>query len=135
VTLPGGGTWTYAQGTDYIHEQISSDDPNQLSQRLVPITDDVGRRVEPKPGCSASAAATSCGGTTGSFTYKADGLRWQFRLNQHVHWQDGVPLTAADVVFTARLMNSPAFSTTVTPGLTHIVAITATTPTRSRRTR
>ena len=35
-----------------------------------------------------------------SWTHSADGTVWTFKLRQGVKWQDGVPFTAADVVFT-----------------------------------
>ncbi|GBD08824.1 Oligopeptide-binding protein AppA [Candidatus Thermoflexus japonica] len=36
-----------------------------------------------------------------------DGLRYTFHLRPNVRWHDGVPLTAEDVLFTVRLLQSP----------------------------
>ncbi|MGH2387935.1 MAG: peptide ABC transporter substrate-binding protein, partial [Chloroflexota bacterium] len=41
-------------------------------------------------------------------------------------WQDGVPVTAKDVIFTTNLINNPAFPATSTLGFDHIKTITAT---------
>ncbi len=52
MTLPGGGTWTYAYHTPDEGQKIDNmvsfpkDDPNCLSLSLKSITDDQGRRVE-----------------------------------------------------------------------------------------
>jgi len=39
-----------------------------------------------------------------------DGLTYTFHLRQDVRWHDGEPLTAQDVVFTVRLIQSPDFA-------------------------
>lgn len=41
-----------------------------------------------------------------SWEISSDGLRYTFHLRQDVLWQDGVPFTADDVVFTVSLMRS-----------------------------
>ena len=38
-----------------------------------------------------------------------DGITYTFKLRQDVKWDDGAPLTADDVLFTARLMQDPGF--------------------------
>ena len=40
----------------------------------------------------------------------SDGLDYVIRLRGDAHWQDGIPLTAADVVFTLDLMSDPDYS-------------------------
>lgn len=42
-----------------------------------------------------------------SWEVSSDSLRYTFHLREDVRWQDGVPLTADDVVFTVGLMRSP----------------------------
>ncbi len=59
------------------------------------------------------------------WTVSADGLHWTFYLNPKATWQDGVPVTAKDVIFTANLVNNPAFPATSTLGFDHIKSITA----------
>jgi peptide/nickel transport system substrate-binding protein len=38
-----------------------------------------------------------------------DGLSYTFHLRQGIRWHDGTPLTAADVVFTVKLLQDPAY--------------------------
>ena len=38
-----------------------------------------------------------------------DGLTYIVRLRKDIHWQDGIPFTSADVLFTLHLMQAPAF--------------------------
>lgn len=44
-----------------------------------------------------------------SWAVSPDGLEYVFTLRQDVLWQDGVPFTAADVIFTFQLMADPLF--------------------------
>lgn len=44
-----------------------------------------------------------------SWTISADGLEYVVFLREDVLWQDGVPLTAADVVYTTSVLASPDF--------------------------
>ncbi|MCZ7538970.1 MAG: peptide ABC transporter substrate-binding protein [Anaerolineae bacterium] len=44
-----------------------------------------------------------------SWTVSPDGLQYFFALRQDVLWQDGLPFTADDVVFTFRLLGDPLF--------------------------
>ncbi len=60
------------------------------------------------------------------YTHDAKGLRWTFFLNPKAAWQDGAPLTAKDVVFTAGLINNSKFGATATLGWDHIKSIKAT---------
>lgn len=59
------------------------------------------------------------------YTVSSDGLQWKFYLNPKAHWQDGVPVTANDVVFTAKLVTNPLFPATSTLGFDHIKTIKA----------
>jgi peptide/nickel transport system substrate-binding protein len=43
-----------------------------------------------------------------SWEVSEDGRTWTFHLREDARWQDGVPVTAADVAFTAELFNDPA---------------------------
>lgn len=42
-----------------------------------------------------------------SWSTSSDGLTWTFNLQPNVTWQDGSPFTAADVIFTLTLCESP----------------------------
>jgi len=59
------------------------------------------------------------------YTHDVKGLHWTFFLNPKAAWQDGAPLTAKDVVFTAGLINNPKFGATATLGWDHIKSIKA----------
>ncbi len=43
-----------------------------------------------------------------SWSLSPDGLTWTFELREGVRWHDGTPVTARDVVFTARKVQDPA---------------------------
>jgi peptide/nickel transport system substrate-binding protein len=43
-----------------------------------------------------------------SWTHSLDGRDWTFHLRTDVHWHDGVPVTARDLVFTFDLLSDPA---------------------------
>ncbi|MCC6913442.1 MAG: peptide ABC transporter substrate-binding protein [Rhodospirillaceae bacterium] len=60
------------------------------------MTDDAASR--PIPGCAES------------WTTSDDGLVWVFKLRRDVVWSDGVPLTAADFVYSWRRMLDPKFA-------------------------
>lgn len=60
-----------------------------------------------------------------SYTHDAKGINWKFHLNPKATWQDGVPLTAQDFVYTAGLVNNPKFGATSTLGWDHIKTIKA----------
>ena len=60
-----------------------------------------------------------------SWTTSPDGLRWVFKLNPKATWQDGVPFTADDVVFTTGLVNNPLFPATSSLGFDHVKSIKA----------
>ncbi len=42
-----------------------------------------------------------------SWTVDADGRTWTFRIRDDATWQDGVPVTAADVVYTIEALKNP----------------------------
>jgi peptide/nickel transport system substrate-binding protein len=60
-----------------------------------------------------------------SWSRSADGKVWTFKLRPHVKWQDGVPFTAADVVFTYEyiIRNNLAAYTSYTTGIQRVVAV------------
>lgn len=60
-----------------------------------------------------------------SYTHDKLGLHWKFFLNPKAKWQDGVPVTAKDVVFTTNMVNNPKFGATATTGYDHVKSITA----------
>lgn len=60
------------------------------------------------------------------YTVSADGTRYQFHLDPRARWQDGVPVTAADVLYTTRLMRDPQFPATNRFGFGNIATIAAT---------
>lgn len=53
-----------------------------------------------------------------SWNASADGRTWTFRLRDGLHWSDGRPLTADDVIFTFNLVFDPKVETTVREILT-----------------
>lgn len=57
-----------------------------------------------------------------SFSQSADGLEWTFKLRGGITFQDGAPLTSADVVYTYRRLLDPA---TASPAASELGAITA----------
>lgn len=57
-----------------------------------------------------------------SFTQSADGLEWTFMLKDGITFQDGAPLTSADVVYTYRRLLDPA---TASPAASELGMITA----------
>jgi len=59
------------------------------------------------------------------YTHDAKGLHWKVFLNPKATWQDGVPLTADDVVYTAKMINTPSFGATISTGFDHIKTVTA----------
>lgn len=59
------------------------------------------------------------------YTVSDHGLRYQFTLDSRARWQDGVPVTADDVLFTAGLMRDPTFPAANRFGFSAIAAISA----------
>ena len=43
------------------------------------------------------------------YTVSATGMRYVFHLDPRAHWDDGLPVTADDVLFTTKLMRDPSF--------------------------
>jgi len=60
-----------------------------------------------------------------SWTTSPDGKTWTFKLRSGVNWQDGVPFTSADVVFTYNyiIKNQVAAFTSYTTGITKVEAV------------
>ncbi len=60
-----------------------------------------------------------------SWSHSPDGKVWTFKLRPHVKWQDGVPFTAADVVFTYEyiIRNNMASYTSYTTDIKQVVAV------------
>jgi peptide/nickel transport system substrate-binding protein len=59
------------------------------------------------------------------YTQSKDGLHYTFTLNPKATWQDGKPVTAADVIYTQNLIMNKKFPATSTLGFDHVKKITA----------
>lgn len=59
------------------------------------------------------------------YSVEARGLRYRFSLDPRAHWQDGLPVTAADVLFTARLMRDRRFPAYNRFGFGNIASLTS----------
>jgi peptide/nickel transport system substrate-binding protein len=59
------------------------------------------------------------------WTTSADGLHWTFYLNPQAQWQDGVPFTANDIVYTNNLVQNPQFPASNNTGFAYIKSLTA----------
>ena len=57
-----------------------------------------------------------------SWTMEAKGTRWTFRLRTDAFWQDGVPVTSDDVVFTVRVLQDPAYTGPLAAGWQGVTA-------------
>ena len=68
---------------------------------------------------------TLIGDLASSWEVDATGASWTFHLRPDVTWQDGTPLTAADVVFTVRALSSADYTG---PGAASWREVTATSP-------
>lgn len=61
-----------------------------------------------------------------SWQESSDGKTWTFQLHHNAKWQDGVPLTSADVVFSFNYdLHGPGASTGVAQGLSYIKSVTS----------
>lgn len=58
-----------------------------------------------------------------SWSRSIDARTWTFRLDPRAHWQDGEPVTANDIVFTARLVRDARFGAVSTRGFDRITSI------------
>jgi peptide/nickel transport system substrate-binding protein len=72
---------------------------------------------------SADAAAMVPTQANGGVSH--DGLTVTYHLRPGMRWQDGVPLTARDVIFTHRLIMNPTTIVPVRDGFDRVVSITA----------
>ena len=59
-----------------------------------------------------------------SWSRSVDARTWTFTLDPRAHWQDGEPVTAEDVAFTARLVRDARFGAVSTRGFDGITSIT-----------
>lgn len=59
------------------------------------------------------------------WTISNNGTHWVFYLNPKATWQDGVPFTSKDVVFTTDLVKNPLFPATSSLGFDHVKTIKA----------
>lgn len=91
------------------HDPTSADVTAAIFDSLLTITP----HGSPRPGLALRWARSS------------DSMHWTFWLNPAAHWQDGEPVSARDVLFTARLVNTPAFDAVSTLGFDHIRSISA----------
>ena len=66
-----------------------------------------------------------------SWTVEAKGTRWTFRLRPDASWQDGVPVTSEDVVYTVHVLQDPAYTGPLAAGWQGVTA-TALDPTTVR---
>jgi peptide/nickel transport system substrate-binding protein len=57
-----------------------------------------------------------------SWTVEAKGARWTFRLRTDARWQDGVPVTSDDVVYTVRVLQDPAYTGPLAAGWRGVTA-------------
>ncbi len=65
------------------------------------------------------------------WTVEAKGARWTFRLRPDASWQDGVPVTSDDVVYTVHVLQDPAYTGPLSAGWQGVTA-TALDPTTVR---
>ncbi len=56
------------------------------------------------------------------WTVEAKGTRWTFRLRADARWQDGVPVTSDDVVYTVRVLQDPAYTGPLAAGWQGVTA-------------
>jgi peptide/nickel transport system substrate-binding protein len=60
-----------------------------------------------------------------SWTWAPDSLSIAFHLDPKAHWQDGVPVRAADVVYSFRVNKSPVIGSSVLPLLGEVDSVSA----------
>ena len=113
--IPQGGTVIAAEAdtpsslNPHLNQQLSTVDiDSAIFDGLVKV----GDKGQFMPDLAASWSSSS-------------GLSWKFMLNKKATWQDGVPFTAEDVVFTTNLVNNPKFPATTTQGFDHVKTIKA----------
>ena len=56
------------------------------------------------------------------WTVGSKGARWTFRLRADARWQDGVPVTSDDVVYTVRVLQDPAYTGPLAAGWQGVTA-------------
>lgn len=57
-----------------------------------------------------------------SWTVDPKGTRWTFRLRADARWQDGVPVTSEDVVYTVHVLQDPAYTGPLAAGWQGVTA-------------
>ena len=57
-----------------------------------------------------------------SWTVDAKGTRWTFRLRADARWQDGVPVTSEDAVYTVHVLQDPAYTGPLAAGWQGVTA-------------
>ena len=57
-----------------------------------------------------------------SWTVDSKGARWTFRLRSDARWQDGVPVTSEDVVYTVHVLQDPAYTGPLAAGWQGVTA-------------
>ena len=57
-----------------------------------------------------------------SWTVDPKGARWTFRLRSDARWQDGVPVTSEDVVYTVHVLQDPAYTGPLAAGWQGVTA-------------
>jgi len=56
------------------------------------------------------------------WTVSAKGARWTFRIRTDARWQDGVPVTSDDVVYTVHVLQDPAYTGPLAAGWQGVTA-------------
>ncbi len=108
--IPASGVVTYREGVVGTVQRL-----NPLYANLNPVDQDITSLIfegltrintygEPEPALALNWVTSS------------DGLEYVVRLREDVLWQDGIPFTAADVVYTMSLLRAPDFSGTAELG-------------------
>ena len=71
-----------------------------------------------RPGADGRPVADLAAG----WTVEANGARWTFRIRSDARWQDGVPVTSDDVVYTVRVLQDPAYTGPLAAGWQGVTA-------------
>ncbi|MCB0008458.1 MAG: hypothetical protein KDE04_18460, partial [Anaerolineales bacterium] len=101
-TVPASGG-IFVEGVVGLPRQINPllSDPNPVDQELVSLIFDGLTRYD--------ATGRLVPNLAESWQVSDDGLTVQFTLRDDAHWQDGEPVTAADVAFSYGLLQDEAF--------------------------
>jgi peptide/nickel transport system substrate-binding protein len=102
VTVPDrGGTFVegVAGNPQYLNPLLSQN--NEVDQELTALLFNGLTRLDERGNVVPDLAET--------FSLSPDGLTYDFRLRSGLYWHDGVPVSAADVLYTVSAMQSEAF--------------------------